>query len=92
MTARRTDSNQVAIVAALRAAGASVCDLHEVGHGCPDLLVSFWDSGQAETLLMEVKAGKGVYTADEVEFIKHWPGVILTVRSPEDALRQIGKA
>ncbi len=35
----KVDTNQADIVAALRAAGASVADMHELGHGYPDLLV-----------------------------------------------------
>lgn len=35
----RVDENQPIIVEALRAAGASVVHLHQIGHGVPDLLL-----------------------------------------------------
>ena len=52
--AAKTDRNQAEIVAALRKAGAGVCDLSAVGQGCPDLLVSY----RGAWLLLEVKDGK----------------------------------
>lgn len=38
---KSVDANQPEIVAALHAVGATVQHLHEVGHGCPDILVGF---------------------------------------------------
>ena len=38
---KSVDANQPEIVAALRAAGATVQHLHEVGQGCPDILAGF---------------------------------------------------
>lgn len=37
--AAKVDANQAEVVAALRQAGAGVTLLHQVGGGCPDLLV-----------------------------------------------------
>jgi hypothetical protein len=51
--AARTDANQAAIVAALRAAGCSVLDTSSLGRGFPDLVVGT----QGRTLLVEVKDG-----------------------------------
>ena len=51
MRAKRVDINQKAIVEHLRAMGASVFHLHEVGKGCPDLLVGV----NSQTYLIEVK-------------------------------------
>ena len=53
MTVKRADDNQADIVSDLRRAGCSVCDLHEVGHGCPDLLVTC----KGRWLVVEVKDG-----------------------------------
>ena len=52
-TAAKVDSNQADIVAALRQCGATVQLLHQVGGGCPDLLVGF----RGQNLLIEVKDG-----------------------------------
>lgn len=49
--ARRADGNQPEIVAALRAAGATVQALHTVGMGVPDLLVAY----RNRTMVMEIK-------------------------------------
>ena len=48
--AKRVDINQKAIVEHLRAMGMSVFHLHEVGKGCPDLLVGI----NGQTYLIEV--------------------------------------
>jgi hypothetical protein len=60
MFARNRDSNELEIVQALLAAGASVQRLNETG--TPDLLVGY----RGETFLLEVKRpGKNVYVAKQ---------------------------
>lgn len=70
-------------MAALRAAGASVLHLHEVGSGCPDLLIGI----AGKDCLAEVKNPKpGANAVDllnglQVEFHRTWRGrkvVLLT--------------
>jgi hypothetical protein len=92
MTAKKVDGNQAIIVSALRAADCHVEILSDVGHGFPDLLVCFRDEMTWHTCLMEVKSPGGKLTPDELIFWLSWPGLKFIVRSPEDALRQIGKA
>jgi len=65
VTAKRSDANQPEIVAALRAAGRYVIDLHEVGKGVPDLLVICTDG---RLVLLEVKTPGGKLTKDEAIF------------------------
>ena len=60
-TAAKVDANQADIVAALRRIGATVQCLHQVGHGCPDLLVGW----HGENILLEVKMPGGDMTPDE---------------------------
>jgi len=83
---KRVDSNQAVIVAVLRAAGASVVDLHEVGKGCPDVLVGFLD----KNYLIEIKAPGGKFTDAEVKFAENWRGQVDTARTPSEALAIIG--
>ncbi len=83
---RRTDNTQGDIVAALRDVGASVVDLHRVGHGCPDLAVAY----RGRTWLMEVKTATGSLRANQREFISAWQDAVHVVRCPSDALRAIG--
>ena len=94
----RRDKNQGEVVAALRAAGASVIDLAGVGGGVPDLLVGCtlacpdcWRHLRAN-LLVEVKnlAGRGEgLTLAETAFHARWGGQVAIVRSAGEALALI---
>jgi Holliday junction resolvase len=89
MTYKRIDANQKEIIAALRAAGASVRSLAALGHGIPDLLVGF----RGVNFLIEVKnkAGRGDrLTEDETEFIQEWRGQVVKVFCVDDALSLLG--
>ena len=88
--AAKVDANQAAIVEALRACGASVQSLAAVGKGVPDLLVGL----RTRNYLIEVKDGSKPpsarkLTPDQVQWHTKWAGQVLTVTSPEDALRQL---
>ena len=85
------DENQPEIVAALRAAGASVQILSAVGRGCPDLLVGF----AGRNLLLEVKYPLGTpshqkLTPAQVEWHGAWRGQVVVVTSAAMALRALG--
>lgn len=82
--AAKRDTNERAIVDALRGVGASVVQLSD--KGVPDLLVGF----RGETLLMEVKGKRGKLTADQVEWHDGWRGQVAVVRSVDEALAVIG--
>ncbi len=80
---KKVDANQAEIVRMLREFGASVIDLHEVGKGCPDILVGYkWRSYP-----MEVKSGDGKLTPDEMEFNESWQGNYYIVHSFEEAVQ-----
>lgn len=89
--AAKTDANQIQVVSALRAAGASVQSLAAVGKGVPDLLVGY----KGTTLLMEVKDGRKPpsaqkLTEDQLKWHGAWKGGSLAVvDGPEAALRMI---
>jgi len=85
--AARIDANHGAVVAALRAIGASVCSLARLGDGCPDLLVGF----AGVNVLLEVKDGAKppsarALTVREQQFIASWRGSVYVVRSPAEAV------
>jgi Holliday junction resolvase len=90
-TVARVDSNQKSIVDALRKSGCSVQHLHQIGHGCPDLLVC-----RGNTLyLMELKDGSKPkssqkLTADEIEWHRKWTGTVHIVHSAKEALSVVG--
>jgi len=92
MRAAKIDANQMQVVIALRAAGASVQSLAGVGKGVPDLLVGY----QGKTLLMEVKDGHKppsarLLTEDQLKWHGSWKGgALAVVDSPDAALRMIG--
>ena len=81
--AAKVDCNQPEIVQALRKAGRTVQPLHQVGKGCPDLLVGY----QGVNYLLEVKTDDGDLTEDQVSFISDWRGHIFIVRSAEEAIK-----
>lgn len=91
MRACKVDSNHVAIVAALRKAGATVQSLAGVGKGVPDLLVGI----RGKTALFEVKDGAKVpsarkLTEDQLKWHAVWQGgTLAVVDSPEAALRML---
>lgn len=85
--AARVDANQAEIVAALRAAGATVQPLHQVGQGCPDLLVGY----RGVNYLIECKGMSGRFTYFEYAWIRTWAGRDVCVAySVDEALRAIG--
>ncbi len=84
--AAKVDANQDAIVSALRAAGASVQSMAQLGKGVPDLLIGH----EGETWVFEVKGPHGKLTPDQETWLKNWKGAVHIVREPDDALRIIG--
>lgn len=90
MTPKRVDANQGEIVDALREVGASVQTLHEVGKGCPDLVVGY----RSMNFLFEVKDGnkppsKRKLTPAEQRFFDTWRGRVWIVESATDAIQII---
>lgn len=82
---KKRDANEGAIVAALRAAGASVEFLS--GPDIPDLLIGYGK----ENYLAEVKAEGGRLEPGQVQWIIGWRGCrVWVLRTPEDALEMIG--
>jgi len=90
--AKRSDRNQAEIVAALRARGCSVQDLHTVGKGCPDIVVGY---GLGRALvrynwLFEIKMPGAKLTGSEPEWHAAWRGQVAVIHSAEEALRIMG--
>jgi hypothetical protein len=81
----RRDKNQGEVVAALRAAGASVIDLAGVGRGCPDLAIGY----NGVTLFLEVKSPGGRLTPDQEAWFSQWRGRAVVIRSAGEALALI---
>jgi len=79
---KRTDTNQAEIVKALRRVGAIVQDLHEVGKGCPDILVGY----HGKNYLLEIKYQGGKLNEREKEWHADWRGQVCTVWTPEQAI------
>jgi hypothetical protein len=69
-TVSRVDTNQPAVVKALRAIGCSILYTHQLKN-CFDILVGY----RGRTFLMEIKATeKDQLTAGEAEFQRTWRG------------------
>jgi hypothetical protein len=90
-TRARVDTNQSAIVEALRGAGATVLHLHTIGKGCPDIAVGI----HGRNYLLEIKNGskspsKRKLTPDEQKWHEAWRGEVCIVSSEAEALAAIG--
>lgn len=83
-TRARTDMNQTEIVVALRRCGAHVLHLHQIGKGCPDILVKL---PNGELHLCEIKNGKRRWKLEQDQEIFHaeW-GPIAILDSVESAV------
>lgn len=90
--AARVDTNQAAIVKALRDCGAMVQSLAAVGVGCPDALVGY----HGKTLLLEIKDGERFpsqrkLTSDQIDWHARWNGgPLVVVNNEAEALKAIG--
>lgn len=87
----RVDANQPEIVAALRAVGASVLHMHELGRGAPDLACGY----RGQNFFLEIKDGSKPpsarrLTPKEREWHQSWWGQVAVVNTPEEALEAIG--
>lgn len=91
--ASKVDANQAEIVRALRGVGCSVTLLHQVGGGCPDLLVG----RDKTTFLIEVKDGSAKdprqreLHASQREWWDTWRGAMpVVVTNVDEALGVVG--
>jgi Holliday junction resolvase len=88
--AARVDRNHAEIVAGLRQMGCSVLSLAAVGDGCPDILCGW----RGVNLLLELKDGskspsRRELTADELEFLTHWNGTAVVVKTLQEAIEMM---
>jgi Holliday junction resolvase len=81
---KRRDANERSIVAALRAAGATVEQLS--APDLPDLLVGH----AGKNYLLEVKSSKGVLSEGQWAWVLRWAGRTRIVRTVEGALEACG--
>lgn len=90
--AAKVDANHGATVDFLRADGWGVHSAAPLGDDFPDLVVA----REGFTALVEVKCGKTVndrrLTLGQALFHAYWPGVVMKVDGPEDALSQLTRA
>jgi hypothetical protein len=78
----RVDANQKEIVEAFRKLGATVLHLHQIGQGCPDILVGY----QGSNYLVEIKDGAKSpshrkLTDDQKTFHSKWNGQVCIINS-----------
>ncbi len=87
ITAGKPDGNQAEIVSALRELGATVLIISGVGHNAPDLVVGY----RGRNFLMEVKQPGEDLRPGQQDWHDQWAGRVCVVRSPEDAIMEIGR-
>jgi hypothetical protein len=88
--AAKVDSNQKEIVDGLKSMGFSVCHLHTLGKGRPDILVG----GYGMNFMYEIKDGakpasQQKLTEDEIKFHNTWIGHLGIAKSADDIIRDI---
>lgn len=93
MLKAKVDSNQTAVVNALRGIGCSVASLARYGKGIPDLLVGY----RGINILMEVKDGdkppsQRKLTPDQEKFHDSWRGSIHVVHNSEEAIKVVNES
>lgn len=81
---KKVDANQKDIVEMFRKLGGRVCDIHTVGAGCPDLLVSCEHSRY--TFVVEVKSSTGKQNLYELGWERSWFGHYYVIRNIEGAM------
>ncbi len=86
MPPKRVDANQREIVEALRKCSATVQHLHELGKGCPDILVGH----RGCNYLLEIKAETGELTPVQVWWHEDWGGQVARVDTVDEALAVVG--
>lgn len=99
MRARKIDSNQTRVVAALRRAGLSVAVTSSLGNGFPDLVVAGYSIHEKnpgnKTIVVELKnpdmppSGQKL-TPDEIKFMDEWCGEYLKTNNVDDILKSFG--
>lgn len=86
----KADTNQPAIVAALRSAGASVQHLHTIGKGCPDIVVGWKRQNYLFELKVEGPPSLQKLTFDEHMWHSTWRGQVDVVTTAHEALAKLG--
>ena len=79
---KRTDSNQSTIVAQLREFGATVWDVHECGHGAPDIVCGM----HGRSYLFEIKSPGGRLNQEEIAWRDKWRGNYYVIFNVEQAI------
>jgi len=90
VSGKRVDANQSLIVKQLRAIGATVQSLADLGKGVPDLLVGW----RGKNWLMEIKdwkqpPSKRRLTPDEKKWHQSWNGQVHVVETFDEAMKII---
>ena len=83
----KVDANHKQIVSSLRAIGATVQSLANIGNGCPDILVGY----HGKNFLFEIKGPKAKLTEAEEVWHRVWRGSVRTIRSFDEAYNVIYK-
>jgi Holliday junction resolvase len=86
----RIDGNQKKIVEQLRRCGYAVLHLHQIGKGCPDIMVG----ANNRNFLFEIKdeskpKSQKKLTEHEEKFFQTWTGQVSVIESIEDAVHII---
>ena len=84
--AKKVDSNQKELCDYIRSRGASVCYLHAVGGGVPDIVIGY----NGKNYLCEIKTLKGKLNNLQVAWFEAWSGHCVVIRTKEDINNILG--
>jgi hypothetical protein len=84
--AARVDENQSELVKAAEQLGCTVLLLHQVGGGCPDILIGQASRFGRRNILVEIKTGAGDLTPEQIRFRREWRGQVVICRSVAELL------
>jgi hypothetical protein len=92
----KSDANQQQIIDDLRKLGFSVCDIHSLGHGIPDIIVGKDGKEKKYNIIFEIKndkmpPNKQKLTDDEIKWNKKWKGQVNTVKNVTEILEILNK-
>ena len=90
--ASRTDANQSDLVSAAEQFGCTVCQLHQVGAGCPDLLIGQASRWGRRNILVEAKTENGVLTPEQIGFHRDWRGQVDIAKTVAELLAILQRA
>ena len=86
LRAKKVDKNQKELCDYAKSIGVSVCYLHAVGSGVPDIILGY----DGINYLCEIKTQTGKLNELQVKWFEDWSGQCTVIRTKEDIRNLVG--